>query len=129
MATLIHADGSKKEVFPRDRTQGFTLEELNLLFDCATVEAIKLGEEGSSIFQELFEQLSRMYPQAVRPADPAAILACSECQGSQFHAARPDPFSDLWQVCCLSCGAVYALLPSGEVLRYRSGERRSDARQ
>jgi hypothetical protein len=52
VAILIDADGTEKEVHPRNVKRGFTLEELYLLIGCATVQAIEIGEEGSQIWMD-----------------------------------------------------------------------------
>lgn len=44
MAALILTDGSEREVTPRDRGCGFTLEELYRLIGCATVQMIELAD-------------------------------------------------------------------------------------
>jgi hypothetical protein len=54
-----------------------------------------------------FDQLSRLS----RPT----VFTCTECDSVHFNVARPLPFSDIWKVCCEGCGAIYDLLPSGDV--------------
>jgi hypothetical protein len=51
MATLIDADGTETRVSPRNAKKGFTLEELYLLLDCATVQMIEVGE-GSMMWMD-----------------------------------------------------------------------------
>jgi hypothetical protein len=44
MATLIDADGTEKQVFPRNPKRGFDLKQLYELIDCTTVEMITLRD-------------------------------------------------------------------------------------
>jgi hypothetical protein len=45
---------------------------------------------------------------------PPFVLTCPECESVHFNVRPPLQFSDIWQICCEGCGAIYNLLPSGE---------------
>ena len=71
MATLIDANGIGKQVFPRNRSKGFTLEELRLLTSSVTVQMIEIGE-GSMMWMD--EDGKYHQPQLTRNARATALL-------------------------------------------------------
>lgn len=52
MATLIHADGTGREVTPKNARAGFTLRELYALLDCSTVEVVALADGRTMVLDE-----------------------------------------------------------------------------
>ena len=44
MATLIKVDGTKKTVTPRNKQNGFALEEVYELLGCSMVQCVRVGE-------------------------------------------------------------------------------------
>lgn len=46
MATLIKANGTCKKVFPKDKENGFTLNELYNLIECSCIEIAKYFDDG-----------------------------------------------------------------------------------
>lgn len=46
MATLLKIDGTTKEVQPRNKKHGFTLDELYSLLDCSLIEAVGPMDDG-----------------------------------------------------------------------------------
>ena len=49
MATLIKVDGSQKDVFPADKKNGFTLEELYGLLECEMIEIATSFQDGKML--------------------------------------------------------------------------------
>lgn len=49
MATLIKVDGSQKDVFPADKENGFTLEELYGLLECEMIEIATTFQDGKML--------------------------------------------------------------------------------
>lgn len=49
MATLIKVDGSQKDVFPANKENGFTLEELYGLLECEMIEIATTFQDGKML--------------------------------------------------------------------------------
>ena len=49
MATLIKVDGTKTEVFPKNKRKGFTLAEVYNLMSCRLVELVGPLDDGRSM--------------------------------------------------------------------------------
>ena len=49
MATLIKVDGTKTEVFPKNKRKGFTLAEVYSLMNCRLVELVGPLDDGRSM--------------------------------------------------------------------------------
>lgn len=49
MATLIKVDGTKTEVFPKNKRKGFTLAEVYSLMSCSMVELVGPLDDGRNM--------------------------------------------------------------------------------
>lgn len=52
MAKLLKTDGSESFIYPLDKREGFTLEELYFILECDTIQTVRLGKDYAMILDE-----------------------------------------------------------------------------